>query len=102
MSTCSAHGMRNEIAASKLYNTKLLHKQSWSHHLLAGYKVEVPSQCSNHESDERRPGATSLENYISLRIPWVDLLQAECHMSRSRKVARINLQVWTYKFILSK
>src|SRR6266568_1830445 len=88
--------------SKQAYNTKLLDQQSWSHRLLAGYKVEVPSGCSNNESDERGPGATSLEDYISLHIPRVDLLQAECHMCRSTKVARINLQVWTYKFILSK
>src|SRR5437588_6009397 len=37
--------------------------------LLAFFKVEVPSQCSNHENDERRPGGTSLEDYISLGNP---------------------------------
>src|SRR5712692_7623777 len=37
------HAIRNEIAASWLYNTKLLHKQSWSHCLLATLLKFPPS-----------------------------------------------------------
>src|SRR5205085_3434514 len=37
--------------------------------LLAGDTVEIPSQCSNRESDDRRSGATSLENDCSSRLP---------------------------------
>jgi hypothetical protein len=66
-----AHAMRNGIAASKLYNTKLLHKHPWSHRLLADYAVAVLSQCSKHQSNERRSGAIWLESYSSLRILWV-------------------------------
>jgi len=73
----AAHAMRNEIATRKLYNTKLLDKRSRSHRLLADHAVEVPSQCSNHESDERRPGGTSLENDGSLHIAWVSGIVVE-------------------------
>src|SRR5438270_11348925 len=43
--------------------------------LLAGDTVEIPSQCSNRESDDRRSGATSLENDCSSRLPWEHLGQ---------------------------
>ena len=62
--------MRNEIIASKLCSAKRLHQQPRSHRLLAGDFEGIPLHHRKHEYNEERSRATSLESYISLRIPW--------------------------------
>src|SRR5712691_273473 len=60
----SSHGMRNELTGSRLCSAKRLHKQFYSHRLLAGDAVEVLLRCRNHRYNEERSRATSLELYI--------------------------------------
>ena len=62
--------MHNEITARRQYSVKQLHKQSRSNRFLAGDVVEIPLHCRKHGCNEERSRATSLDRYISLRIPW--------------------------------
>jgi len=45
-----AHGLRNEMTASRLCSAEQPHRSSQPHRLLASDGVEVPLQCRNHES----------------------------------------------------
>jgi len=62
--------MRNEIIVSRLHSAKRLHKQAWSHRLLAGHVVEVPPLCRSHGYNVGPSRAASFEMCISLHIPW--------------------------------
>lgn len=70
-----AHGMRNEITASRRYCLGRLYKPLRSYRLLAGDVRGNRASSPKRDGDEGRSRATLFDTYISLRIPWVYPLQ---------------------------